>query len=320
MGLFSNKKKLCPFCEGPTPRIFPTKVEGMPICKECDAKLDLPVGKINEMSIADVEKYLAFYEENQSLRDQFTETYRYTDCSGTLLLDTDNCLFRIGTKKEGLVMEPSNLKKFRILEGSKVLFEGTANGLKSYTSDVPERVRALEPALAQYRVELKMYERMEERRRMEEERAKARGEEIRHTYHPRPSLDVRRPFEEFYIEFELEHPYWESVRWTKVAPNFDYNYPSAERYIQNYEGEVEELHVMALNLMQVLNPMAQEVHTDEEALGAGARAAVESRNENPAIASEGDVFEQLQKYKSLMDAGIITEEEFTAKKRQLMGI
>ena len=57
-----------------------------------------------------------------------------------------------------------------------------------------------------------------------------------------------------------------------------------------------------------------------EAIGAGANVAVESRNENPAIASEGDVFELLQKYKGLMDAGIITEEEFTAKKRQLMGI
>lgn len=314
MGLFSNKKKLCPFCEAPTPRIFPTKVEGMPICKECDRKLDLPNGMIDEMSIADVEKYFVFYEENQSLRDMFTETYRYSDCSGDLLLDTDNRLFRISSRKGVFVMEPSNLKKFRILEGSKVLFEGTANGLKSYESDVPERVRALEPALAQYRVELKMYERMEERRRMEEERAKARGEEVRHTYHSRPSLNVKRPFEEFYIELELDHPYWESVRWTKVAPSFDYNYPSAEGFIQSYENEAEELRVMALNIMQVLNPMAQEVHMATEALGSATRA------EMPTASAEGDVFEQLQKYKGLMDAGIITEEEFIAKKRQLMGI
>ena len=318
MGLFSNKKKLCPFCEAPTPRIFPTKVEGMPICKECDRKLDLPNGMINEMSIADVEKYFVFYEENQSLRDMFTETYRYSDCSGDLLLDTDNRLFRISSRGSVLVMEPSNLKKFRILEGSKVLFEGTANALKSYESDVPERVRALEPALAQYRMELQMYERMEERRRMEEERAKARGEEVRHTYHSRPSLHVKRPFEEFYIEIELDHPYWESVRWTKVAPSFDYNYPSAERFIQNYEGDVGDLHAMALNFMQVLNPMAQEVHMETETLGSAAR--VDSKTENSTVAAEGDVFEQLQKYKGLMDAGIITEEEFTVKKRQLMGI
>lgn len=44
MGLFSNKKKLCPICGNPTPRLLPTKIEGEAICKECDAKVDLPAG------------------------------------------------------------------------------------------------------------------------------------------------------------------------------------------------------------------------------------------------------------------------------------
>ena len=35
--------------------------------------------------------------------------------------------------------------------------------------------------------------------------------------------------------------------------------------------------------------------------------------------SESDTIEQLQKYKGLLDAGVITEEEFTAKKKQLLG-
>ncbi len=35
---------------------------------------------------------------------------------------------------------------------------------------------------------------------------------------------------------------------------------------------------------------------------------------------EDDVVEQLKKYKSLMDSGIITQEEFSAKKRQLLGL
>ena len=36
--------------------------------------------------------------------------------------------------------------------------------------------------------------------------------------------------------------------------------------------------------------------------------------------SEDSVLENIEKYKRLLDAGIITEEEFTAKKRQLLGI
>ena len=44
MGLFSNKKKLCPLCGGPTPRLLATKVEDMPLCKDCADKIDLPSG------------------------------------------------------------------------------------------------------------------------------------------------------------------------------------------------------------------------------------------------------------------------------------
>ena len=44
MGLFSNNKKLCPICGSPTPRLLPTKVEDMPLCKECAGKVDLPDG------------------------------------------------------------------------------------------------------------------------------------------------------------------------------------------------------------------------------------------------------------------------------------
>ena len=33
-----------------------------------------------------------------------------------------------------------------------------------------------------------------------------------------------------------------------------------------------------------------------------------------------DAVNEIQKYKALLDAGVLTEEEFTAKKRQLLGI
>ena len=47
MGLFSNNKKLCPICGSPTPRLLPTKVEDMPLCKECAGKVDLPNGVLD---------------------------------------------------------------------------------------------------------------------------------------------------------------------------------------------------------------------------------------------------------------------------------
>jgi len=38
------------------------------------------------------------------------------------------------------------------------------------------------------------------------------------------------------------------------------------------------------------------------------------------LAAAPDVVEEIQRFKALMDQGIITEEEFAAKKRQLLGI
>ena len=71
MGLFSNHKKVCPICGNPTPRLLPTKIEDMPICKECDRKIDLPDGAVNEMNLARFREYLTFYDNNQTLRDTF---------------------------------------------------------------------------------------------------------------------------------------------------------------------------------------------------------------------------------------------------------
>lgn len=65
MGLFSNDKKCCPICGEPTPRLFPTKVEDTPICKNCAEKVDLPNGALDNMSLGDFEHYIAFYDENQ---------------------------------------------------------------------------------------------------------------------------------------------------------------------------------------------------------------------------------------------------------------
>ena len=60
MGLFSNNKKPCPICGNATPRLLPTKVEGVPICKECDKKIDLPNGVLDSMTLDDFRRYIDF--------------------------------------------------------------------------------------------------------------------------------------------------------------------------------------------------------------------------------------------------------------------
>ena len=97
MGLFSNNKKPCPLCGSPTPRLLATKVEDMPLCKECAGKIDLPDGALDRMTLAQLEQYMAFYEENAALRETFSEDYRYGFglLSGALVVDSAHRLLRI---------------------------------------------------------------------------------------------------------------------------------------------------------------------------------------------------------------------------------
>ena len=74
--------------------------------------------------------------------------------------------------------------------------------------------------------------------------------------------------------------------------------------------KVNALHTLARNLMQLIAPGAPET---------GAASAAQTA----APAQTGgapNAVEELKQYKSLLDAGVITEEEFAAKKRQLLGI
>ena len=73
---------------------------------------------------------------------------------------------------------------------------------------------------------------------------------------------------------------------------------------------MEDLHILAVNLMQLLNPGAPEINV-------GDNTATQAAAQTAAVT---DTAAEIKKYKELLDAGILTEEEFTAKKKQLLGI
>ncbi len=63
--------------------------------------------------------------------------------------------------------------------------------------------------------------------------------------------------------------------------------------------------------MQLIDPQAQEKVIDPAAVQNTPQAAP-VQTEDPTVA--------LPKYKALLDAGVITTEEFEAKKKQLLGL
>lgn len=315
MGLFTSKKNLCPVCGEPTPRLLPTKVEGTPICKTCANKVFLPEGMINQMSIDEFTEYITYYDDNQSLRDQFSETYK---CSLGFLttdfvIDATNRLMKFKNLDEAMVFEASCVKKFRILEDGKTLFESEGNTLRCYETGTEEKIDRLYTLVEQFKMRRQQYERMERLQRREEETARQRGESYHASYNPCPFFEGHEPVAKFYIELEMEHPYWNNYRGEMKAPTFSSTNPDVGDYFCEYKNAIEKLHELAMNLMQIMSPGAKEVR------GNGSQVTTDTVARQTAVAG-GDAIEEIKKYKELLDAGILTEDEFAVKKKQLLGL
>lgn len=309
MGLFSNNKKLCPICGEPTPRLFSTKIEDMPLCKECADKVDLPGGVLDNMSFADFQRYIAFFDDNQRLRDLFKEDYRYSFgfFGNVILLDTKNRLFRLKAYDASFVMAASNLKSFRILEDNVPLFESGDGILKCYQSDVPKRINDMAPMISQYMIRRKQYEMAERMKQMTEQRHEEQKTPSRYSVQ---NIEIPLPFRHFRLELKLEHPYWEEMNMEQDGPSMNQDNPRMDDYLREYEDMVEQLHTLAAKLIQLMYPGATESYQNKMN---GIVPPIQSGTQTDAV-------EEIKKYKDLLDTGIITEEEFAVKKRQLLGI
>lgn len=304
MGLFSNKKKPCPVCGNPTPRLLPDTIEGMPICKECARKNTLPLKRTEHMTVEDFKRFIIYQRENQPLRDQFEETYAWYD---NIAMDIPKRLFRLGFKKEGLVMEASCIKSFRILEGDNVLFESSPEGLKCYETNVPARARAAGPAISQFKIQYEQFRQLE---RMQEA-AKKDGDSQNLTYLSRPTFDYEVIPQGLKLELTLDHPYWGGTEpWFGDKPEFDGTYPSVDDFLRKFEKEMKKLHELAVNLMIMMDLEPREIQ-----MGIPGIPTVPT-----VLSAPADPVAEIQKFKGLLDSGTITEEEFAAKKRQLLGI
>ena len=84
--------------------------------------------------------------------------------------------------------------------------------------------------------------------------------------------------------------------------------------IRDSNESVQHLETLANALARVAG-FPQESAAPGQTVAAAAVAAAAAAPTAPT-----DAVAEIKKYKDLLDSGIITEEEFTAKKKQLMGI
>lgn len=186
-----------------------------------------------------------------------------------------------------------------ISEDGAPLLEGSAKGFIHHESRVPQRIDELLPQVNQMLIQRQMQESME--------RLANRDKEVRPSY---TSIDIPEPFKKFYIKLYLQHPYWSLYEFERTGPVIIGDVPDLNQYRIEYNESVQHLETLANALAKVAG-FPQESAAPGQTVAAAAAAAV---------AAPTDAVAEIKKYKDLLDSGIITEEEFTAKKKQLMGI
>lgn len=313
MGLFT-KKDPCAICGGKVKALLPWRIEGQLVCNECHGVVDLPDGVENQMTLEEFRTYRSFREENQKLQQQFqiTQQVDFGWLDTKIVFDTNHRLMCMDKGLGKTIFEGHNIKSFSIREDEEPLFEGSEQGLFCYVSSVPNRVKALKPVMDQFRMQAQIHADMEN---MIDRIERLDGvEDDQYHYNSSPSFNIEGPFKKFYVELQMDHPYWTSFSMDKNAPTFNGSDPSIRDYLDSYKESVTMLEQLARTLKAIAFPDAPEQTIDltdtSNELGGNAVAA----------SAPVDAVEEIQRYKSLMDQGIITEEEFTAKKRKLLDI
>lgn len=302
MGLFS-KKPPCPICGGKISWFLPTKIEGEYICDTCNSKIDMENDKRINMSMQGLREYLAFYDQNQQLKNQFiiSEKIDFGLLDTKIIFDYQNKLFCMSKNPDKTIFEGKQLKSFNIKEDNALLFQGSAEGIRRYASTVPERAMALAPQISQFMMNRQMARAID---KLDD------GKENRTA--PMQYFDIPEPFNAFNVELHLDHPYWTVIKCDMSGPQFSNDLPDVNDYINAYQENIKEIEKLVKAIKTVAFPGAPE---QSVSFGVSNAQSVQS-----TIAPSVDAIEEIKKYKALMEDGVISQEEFNAKKRQLLGI
>lgn len=300
MGLFGKKKpaEFCAVCgkerkTGLLRGLFQMEIDGQYVCSDCFGATDIQTEILNKMSIAEFKAYFPFREENEKLKERFSATSKVElGTWGTeLLFDRVNGLMSFDQNMRGTVFQRGSLRSFVIREDDRAIMEGSGEGLRFYESPVQEELRMLGPAFADF---------SREQRRFEERLRFMKPEQREEAQKNAPRFTCSEPFRNFYAELYFDHPYWNNKTLEMGGPRFDSKDPNAAKYMSEYREGCQTMQTLAQELMAVFFP------------GAGAPAAAQG--------VQTDAAEALLKYKELLDMGVITQAEFDAKKRQLLGV
>ncbi len=318
MALFGKKKpaEYCAICgkerkTGLLRGLFQTEIEDQYVCSDCYGASDAQREIINKMTMEQFKAHLAFLEENGKLKEQFVTTgsIEVDDWSDAIVFDRNNGFMCLDKNLGKTIFRRGELTSFVIREDDAVIFEGNADGITYYESDVPKKIMRLEHELNMFRRECRMFER-QIAAMSEEERKQAEAS--------RPRFSGVEPFRAFHVELYFDHPYWNVDTLDIDGPLFDDSEPDVAAYLSAYRCRYDAMERLADELMAFGFPSAG---SDEASSDTAASETTGSGTAAPAAEmSQTDVAEALLRFKQLLDMGALTQEEFDAKKKQLLGL
>jgi hypothetical protein len=246
MGLFSNKP-LCPICGGKNSWLLPMKIEGEYICGTCQNKIDMETDKAMHLTMQDLKEYFEFYDRNHMLRDQFviSEQFNCDLWDTKIIFDYHHKMFCMSSKPDKTVFYGKHLKSFTIKEDNIPLFEGSATGIKRYTSTVPESARALAPYIIHFL--MKRHQTLATLKLDYDKENKATQ-----------IFNVLEPFRVFNVELHFDHRYWTVIRCLLDGPRFSGDNPDLNDYIRSYQCSIEQIEKLVVALKTVAFPGAPE--------------------------------------------------------------
>lgn len=290
MSLFKNDKKPCPVCGGATPRIFSTKIEGQPLCSDCAARLSAQDEIKNSMTVEDVRAHFAFRDRNDAEKATFSESAKIKfGWGGEAVFDEADRLFYFMQNANGMLFHGSEAASVEIREDDTLIFRADRNGYKWRDTTLRDQVSAMS---AQINFS-NMTDRMQ------------RARDAEHATDTRFS----DPMQKWHIALTLEHPYWNRIETELGGPGWNNSEPNCAQFLHEYDESIKKLRDFAGCMLRTCFPEVLERERTQ-------RAASGAANTAPA-ASAAD---EIKKFKELLDAGAITQEEFDAKKKQLLGL
>ena len=297
MGLFD--KKTCAICGGKVGGIFKESFGDDYVCSDCYGDVHIQQEILEKMTLDDFLKYREFRAENEKLKENFkiTKEFILGLIFNKLYLDTDHYMFCLDNELKSTIFKAEEVVSFEILEDFSKLYESTPEGLQKYESAIPDRAMMMAPLAHQVCNE------------------SAKGESNFRTR-------ITEPFKAFVIKIYLkDNPWWSCVQLKCDGPLFDVSYPDIHRYLKQYAERVEEMEVLARFLMDfvVAGEKARNEAAQGEAPAPAPAAPAEAPTPAPAEAAV-DPIAEIKKFKELLDMGILTEEEFAAKKKELLGL